>query len=361
MPLYLKSIGFSALLIGVLEGFAEATAGLSKGYFGNMSDRTGKRKPFVQIGYGLSAISKPMIAIFIFPVWIFFARALDRLGKGIRTSARDTILSDESTTETKGRIFGLHRGLDTAGAFIGPLLALLFLSLYAEKYSTLFLIAFIPGALAILLSALIKENKHTGTASINSKSFLGFLKYWNISSAEYKRLIVGLLFFSLINSSDIFLLLRMKDIGFGSSNIIIIYIFYNFIYAITSFPMGIAADKIGLKNIFVIGLLLFSFVYGGMALQPSLVVIFGLFFVYALYASATESISKAWITNVCKKEDTATAIGFFTSLSSIFTLIASTLAGLLWVGVSPSAPFAVTAFGGIILILYFTLIFRGKK
>ena len=116
MPIYLKSIGFTVILIGILEGFAEATAGLSKGYFGKRSDTLGKRVPFVQLGYAFSAISKPMMAIFIFPLWIFFARTIDRLGKGIRTGARDALLSDEATPQTKAKVFGFHRSMDTLGA-----------------------------------------------------------------------------------------------------------------------------------------------------------------------------------------------------------------------------------------------------
>ena len=157
MPIYLQSIGFSIVLIGILEGVAEATAGLSKGYFGRLSDVNGKRVPFVQLGYALSAISKPMMAIFVFPLWIFFARTIDRFGKGIRTGARDALLSDEATVETKGRIFGFHRGMDTLGAVIGPSLALVYLYFYPESYKTLFFIAFIPGLLAVISSFYLKE------------------------------------------------------------------------------------------------------------------------------------------------------------------------------------------------------------
>lgn len=152
MPIYLKSIGFSIVLIGILEGFAEATAGFSKGYFGKLSDNAGKRIPFVQIGYAFSAISKPMMAIFIYPIWIFFARTIDRFGKGIRTGARDALLSDEATSETKGQVFGFHRSMDTLGAVIGPSLALIYLYFYPQDYKTLFFIAFIPGLLAVLAS-----------------------------------------------------------------------------------------------------------------------------------------------------------------------------------------------------------------
>ena len=126
MPMYLTSIGFSVVLIGLLEGIAEATAGLSKGYFGHLSDIIGKRKRFIQFGYSLSAISKPMMAVMSFPLWIFGVRTLDRLGKGIRTGARDAMLSAETAPEFKGRVFGFHRAFDTLGAALGPLAALVF-------------------------------------------------------------------------------------------------------------------------------------------------------------------------------------------------------------------------------------------
>ncbi|HMW75237.1 MAG TPA: MFS transporter, partial [Saprospiraceae bacterium] len=157
MPVYLQSVGFSVMLIGVLEGIAEALAGLSKAYFGRWSDVTGRRVPFVQVGYGLSAIAKPMMAILAVPLWIFVARTLDRLGKGIRTGARDAILTEQSTNATRGRIFGFHRSFDTVGAVIGPLMALAYLYYYPEDYRTLFLLAFIPGLLAIFASFRLKE------------------------------------------------------------------------------------------------------------------------------------------------------------------------------------------------------------
>ncbi len=161
LPIYLKTIGFSIVLIGILEGVAEATAGFSKGYFGKLSDTSGKRVPFVQIGYAFSAISKPMMAIFIYPFWIFFARTIDRFGKGIRTGARDAILSEQATAETKGKVFGFHRSMDTLGAVLGPSLALVYLYYYPQDYKTLFYVAFIPGMLAVLASFLLKDKKTT--------------------------------------------------------------------------------------------------------------------------------------------------------------------------------------------------------
>lgn len=278
MPIYLESIGFSILLIGILEGVAEATAGLSKGYFGKLSDSSGRRVPFVQIGYAFSAISKPMMAIFIFPLWIFFARTIDRFGKGIRTGARDAILSDEATAETKGKVFGFHRSLDTLGAVIGPFLALIYLYYFPENYKTLFFIAFIPGMLAVLVSFLLKDRRKNDVGPKVPTRFFSFLNYWKTSPRAYKKLVIGLLAFTLVNSSDVFLLLKAKQAGLDDTMVIGIYIFYNLIYALFSFPVGIIADKVGLKRIFVIGLILFSVVYFGMALNTSLYLFFGCFF-----------------------------------------------------------------------------------
>lgn len=132
IPVYLKEIGFSVLLIGILEGVANFTAGLSKGYFGKMSDEKGLRLPFIRLGYFLSAISKPMMAAFAYPLWIFFARTMDRLGKGIRTAPRDALLSQNATPQTKARVFGFHRSMDTIGAAIGPMIALLLFFLFQK-------------------------------------------------------------------------------------------------------------------------------------------------------------------------------------------------------------------------------------
>ena len=361
LPIYLKSIGFSIVLIGVLEGFAEATAGLSKGYFGKLSDHNGKRVPFVQLGYALSALSKPLMAFFIYPLWIFFARTIDRFGKGIRTGARDAILSDEATPETKGKVFGFHRSMDTLGAVIGPALALVYLYYYPQDYKTLFFIAFVPGLLAILASFYLKDkriNRHPIKGSI---PFFSFLKYWKVSPALYRRLVIGLLFFALFNSSDVFLLLKAKQAGLDDTMVIGAYIFYNLIYALFAFPVGIIADYIGLKKVFIIGLLLFAVVYFGMAVSTNVYFIFGLFLLYGIYASATEGISKAWISNISDKKDTATAIGTFSGLQSICTMLASTLTGLIWYEYGAATTFTIIALATVLVIFYFLTIPSGKE
>jgi len=349
MPIYLKSIGFSILIIGLLEGMAEATAGLSKGYFGKLSDATGKRLPFVQAGYILSAISKPITAFFTYPLWIFFVRTTDRFAKGIRTGARDAILSDEATPETKGAVFGFHRAMDTVGAAIGPSLALVYLYFHPKDYITLFYIAFIPGVIAIITTLFLKEKKKDFTPTHEKVNFFSFLNYWKQSPAAYRQLLIGLLLFTLVNSSDVFLLLKAKDAGLNDTHVIGIYIFYNLVYALFAFPVGTLADKIGLKKMFLIGLGLFSIVYLGFSVTTNLYVFLGLFFMYGLYASATEGVSKAWISNISDPGDTATAIGTYSALQSICTMLASSLAGVIWYTMGAKTLFILS--GGLTLVV----------
>lgn len=360
MPIYLKHIGFSIVLIGILEGLAESVAGLSKGYFGKLSDIKGKRVPFVQWGYALSAISKPLMAVFIFPLWVFFARTLDRIGKGIRSGARDALLSNETNAANKGKVFGFHRSMDTMGAAIGPALALLYLYFYPGDYKTLFFIAFFPGLLAIVASYFLKE-KVVGEKSVGEKvvdkkiGFFSFLGYWKESPLAYKRLIIGLLFFALINSSDVFLLLRAKELGFSDSMVIGVYIFYNLVYALFAYPMGIVADNIGLKKVFLFGLLIFSIVYFGMALNTEQYILIGLFFLYGVYASTTEGIAKAWISNISLRKDTGTAIGTYSGFQSIATFLASTFTGIIWFNFGSMVAFLVIGVFSLLVLFYFLI------
>ena len=355
MPVFLESIGFSVVLIGILEGIAEATAGLCKGYFGKLSDNSGKRAPFIQLGYSLSAISKPLMILFIYPAWIFFARTIDRFGKGLRTGARDAMLSDEATPQTKGKVFGFHRSMDTLGAVLGPVVALIFLYFRPNDYETLFLIAFLPGLAAVASTFLIKDKKQIQPKVKVSTPFFSFLKYWKVSPPMYRKVVFGLLAFALFNSSDMLLLLKVKQSGMADTHVIGLYIFYNLIYALAAFPIGIIADKFSLKAVFTSGLVLFAIVYFGMALTASIYIYLVLFFLYGLYAAATEGIAKAWISNITDPKDTATAIGTFAGFQSLAAMIASSLAGLLWFWFGVETAFIATAVVTVLVIIYFIL------
>ncbi|MCW3070498.1 MAG: transporter [Bacteroidetes bacterium] len=352
MPIYLKTIGFTALWIGILEGIAEAVAGISKGYFGKLSDERGRRLPFVQWGYTLSALSKPLMALFAYPAWVLLVRTGDRLGKGLRTGARDAMLSDECSKENKGKVFGLHRAMDTVGAAIGPVLAILFLYYYPGEYKTLFLLTFIPGMAVVALTFFIKEKKLEPVLNSKKGNFFSFFLYWKVAPAEFKKLVTGLLLFTLFNSSDVFLLLMAKAAGMDDLHVIGVYVFYNLIYALFAYPLGSMADRIGMKKMFIIGLVLFVIVYAGMAFLQNEWMMYALFFIYGIYAAATDGVSKAWIANTVPSTETATAIGFHASCTSIVTMISSSVAGLIWVMFNPSAMFLFSAVGVVGVIVY---------
>jgi MFS family permease len=359
MPIYLRSIGFSVALIGILEGLAEATAGLSKGYFGKLSDMRGERASFVRWGYSISALSKPMMAILTYPWWVFIARTFDRLGKGIRTGARDAMLSDEATRETKGAVFGFHRSMDTAGAVIGPSLALLFLYFFPGQYRTMFLLAFFPGLMAILLTFIVKDRLRRAPKEGKVAFFTSF-SYWTQAPAIYRRLVAGLLLFTLFNSSDLFLLLKMKSATGSDTTVIEVYIFYNIVYALLSYPIGIMADKLGLKRMFIIGLFLFAAAYAGIAFGKDMYTFLLIFLLYGAYAAATEGISKAWISNISSNENTASAIGTYTGLQSIFTLLASSIAGVIWMQFGPAATFLLSAGFAVVVAIYLAVFVKEK-
>jgi len=372
IPAYLRQIGFSVLGIGFLEGMVNFTAGISKGYFGKQSDEKGLRLPYVKLGYLLSAASKPLIVTFVWPAWIFLVRTLDRLGKGVRTAARDALLSKESTPATKARVFGFHRAMDTVGAAIGPVLALVFLYFYPGNYVTLFYLAFIPGIISFFLIFLLKEKKQP-ESTLGKGSFFSFFRYWKIASPEFRKIVPGLLLFALFNSSDFFLLLVTRE-TIGSQTIavgqvvfnadtltIAAYIFYNFVYAAGSYPLGALADKWGYKQVILAGFLVYAIVYGGFAFGPSIPVIFLLFALYGIYAAATEGLIKAWVTNLANEKNTATAIGFYTSCESISTLLASIIAGAIWSAAGPVWTFGVTAGIAAFVFLYFAITVKSSR
>jgi MFS family permease len=352
MPVYLKSIGYSALWIGVLEGLAEGTAGLSKSYFGKLSDDKGRRMPFVSFGYFLSALSKPLIILFVQPLWIMGCRITDRLGKGIRTGARDAVLGDNCAPENRGKVFGFHRGMDTLGAAIGPFLALLWLGLHPGEYRPLFIAAFLPALIGVGCTMLVKEKKITSPPASEKRSFWGFLTYWKKSPVGFRRLVSGLFFFALFNSSDVFLLLMAKQQGLSDQLVIGAYVFYNLVYALFSYPFGWLGDKWGMKVSFCLGLLFFAITYTGLAMGVSVTGTFVLFFVYGLYAAATDGVSKAWISKLVPSSEGGAAQGFNAGMTSLATLFASFFAGLIWTFHEGTVAFLISAAAAALVGIY---------
>lgn len=357
MPLYLEKIGFSVVWIGVLEGLAQFAVGLSNGYFSEWSDRLGKRWPFIFSGYSLSTVSKPMMIMMTSLPWVFSVRLLERLGKGIRTGARDAMLVDEAPKGKLGTVFGFHRAMDTIGAAIGPILALIYLFLHPGDYRSLFLFSFFPGVVAVFFLFLIKEKKVEANERKQSFHFFSFLKYWSRSGKDYRIIAGGLILFSLFNSADAFLFLKAEEAGIKDEHIIGAYIGYNLVFALLSYPAGILSDKFGCRSTMITGLLLFACTYVGFALSEKPFVIYAIFALYGLYAAFTEGVSKAWIGQYCHSSDRAIAQGFVKSMTSIMALLSGLFTGLIWTVFSSETALLVSA-GGAILTVVFWLFFK---
>ena len=353
LPLFMQQVGMSILGIGVLEGFAQLLAGYAKGYFGRLSDVRRSRVPFIRLGYSLSAVAKPLMGFLSFPWGIFVLRSLDRLGKGIRTAARDALLSLAAPEGSKVRIFGFHRSMDTIGASVGPLLALIFLVVRPGDFRNLFFLALVPGVIAIGLTWRLRRVGSPATGARHWPGIHSFLIYLRGAPGSYLRLIGGLLFFGLINSSDFFLLLKIQDLGISEKGVIGIYIFYNLIYALLAFPAGILADRWRFKWILVMGFFAFGLVYLGLGFALDLWIIALLFFLYGAYAAMTEGIAKAWISNLIVPEEMATAVGAYEALLSICTFLASVLAGWVWYRFGSQFLFAGVGLASAILLIYF--------
>jgi MFS family permease len=338
-PIFLTTVlGSSMALVGVIEGVAEVTAGLLKGYFGNLSDRIGKRSIFVVLGYGISAIVKPLPGIFQNIPTVLTSRISDRVGKGIRTAPRDALLASYSNGNS-GAVFGFHRGMDTLGAAIGPVVALILLNFYPNNFQLIFLVAFIPSVIAVSFTLLIKDKQN----SVKVKSKKNYLEFWKSAPKEYKRVLVLITIFSLVNSSDVFLILKSQDVSKSNSLAIFGYVFYNIIYAVSSYPLGGLSDKLGKQKVFSFGLIIFSAVYFGFAFVDNIDFIWAFFALYGIYAASTEGVSKAWISDLIPNEQRGSAIGLLTMLSSFSVLIGSFLTGVLWDKFGSSVPFIISA------------------
>lgn len=338
-PIFLTTaLGSSMVLVGVIEGVAEVTAGLLKGYFGNLSDRIGKRSIFVVLGYGISAIVKPLPGIFQNIPTVLISRISDRVGKGIRTAPRDALLASYSNGNS-GAVFGFHRGMDTLGAAIGPIVALILLNFYPNNFQLIFLVAFVPSVIAVSFTLLIKDKQN----SVKVKSKKNYMEFWKSAPKEYKRVLVLITIFSLVNSSDVFLILKSQDVSQSNSLAILGYVFYNIIYAVSSYPLGGLSDKLGKQKVFSFGLIIFSAVYFGFAFVDNIDFIWAFFALYGIYAASTEGVSKAWISDLIPNEQSGSAIGLLTMLSSFSVLIGSFLTGVLWDKFGSSVPFIISA------------------
>ena len=343
VPIFLTSVlGAPISILGLIEGIAESTASILKGLSGWLSDRLGKRRPFVVWGYSLSSFSKPILFFaFGWPL-VLLSRFLDRVGKGLRTSARDAMITDSTDAPYRGKAFGFHRAMDTIGACIGPLLALLFLVLLKENIRIVFLIAFVPAALAVL--TLVFFLKEAPTSRLNKKDALlnngrGSLSIPCHFSPNFKAFLFATSIFAIGNSSDAFLIMRAKGLGLSVTMVVLAYVVYNIAYAGLSTPFGILSDKMPRKYVMIMGYAVFALVYFGFAAVKWSGMIWPLFFIYGFYIAMTDGVGKALVSDMVPKEYVGTAMGLYHFVLGIFAFFASLIAGLLWTYIGASAPF----------------------
>src|SRR3989338_4341005 len=352
-----------ASAVGLIEGVAESTASLLKMISGWLSDRLKKRKIFVAAGYSLSAASKFLIGLAQTWPFVLFARFIDRLGKGTRTAARDALILESVEPENRGRAFGLHRSMDSAGAVIGPILALLLIYLYQNNFRLIFFLAGIPSTIGvILLLLLVKEKIKTNLEPAPKQPLTANYKFhWRELDPAFKNFLLISDVFALGNSSDAFLILRAQDLGLATTLTVAAYVLFNLTYSFFSYPAGVIVDKIGAKKILTLGFWLFALVYLGLGLIESDFWIWFLFPLYGLYLGLTDGVGKAYIASLVPAEKAGTAFGAYLMATGLCLLVASVAAGFLWKYVGSGAPFLFGSLTSVIAVAWFMASGRKSK
>ncbi|MNM30014.1 Inner membrane transport protein YajR [compost metagenome] len=343
LPLYMVTVlGTSVIAVGFIEGIAEATASITKVFSGALSDRLGKRKMLTVLGYGLGALTKPVFPLASGLDWLIGARFVDRIGKGIRGAPRDALVADVTPAELRGAAFGLRQALDTVGAFLGPLLAILLMWLTASHFQTVFWVAVIPALVAVaILVAFVREPETPATARpLRSPLALGELARLG---AGYWRLISLAVVFTLARFSEAFLLLRAQDMGLAALWAPAVLVLMALAYSLSAYPAGVLSDRVGRRGVLMLGLgllvaadLLLALLPGWTGLALGVVA-------WGLHLGFTQGIFSALIADSAPANLRGTAFGLFHLLTGVALLIASVVAGLLWDGVGFQATFLVGA------------------
>ncbi|OGG02734.1 hypothetical protein A2W14_02290 [Candidatus Gottesmanbacteria bacterium RBG_16_37_8] len=356
VPIFLTAVlNVPVSIVGIIEGIAEATASLGKFIFGYLSDKAGKRKIFVEGGYGLSSLSKLLMALASSWIFVLLARFIDRLGKGLRTGARDALLLESAHKGNRGFIFGLHRSLDSAGAVIGPFLAFLLLYFFNDNLRLIFFLAFIPSVIGVfLLVFFVKEKRNTENPGPRKNEIR--LRFHDLNPS-FKLFFIISLIFALGNSSDAFLILRAKNLGLLTQTAVLTYVLYNIFQTFFATPLGRLSDRVGAKKVYTAGLLIFSAVYFSFAVIKSSFWIWFLFPLYGLYIAATEGVSKAYISEFIDSSQSATYFGMYQTGIALCSFIASLVAGFLWNFISPASAFY---YGSFMAFLAFVFLLYGK-
>jgi MFS family permease len=369
IPIFLSSVlGVNKSLIGVIEGIAETTASMLKMVAGWLSDKLGRRKPLMVFGYGVSTLSRPLMALAGGWGMVLGSRFVDRFGKGVRTAPRDAIVADSCDKRELGRSFGYHRAMDQFGAVIGPAIAFLVLSLRPGGYRTVFWISMIPGVLCVAVIVFFIHDRKRRQIEVKPEDGAGVspdaacgdgspvggkqpLRRLRGPLLAY-LLVTGV--FSLGNSSDAFLILRARDAGVATVMIPVLYLMFNLIYSALSIPAGLLADRVGRRNVALLGFAVFAGAYAWMASAGSQAAVWGSFAVYGIYMAIADGNGRALLAEFSSGERRGTAFGAYHMTVGLAALPASVIAGVLYDRVSAAAPFwmgaAAAALAGVLML-----------
>lgn len=344
IPLYLTgAFGATPVLVGIIEGIAESLASLLKVYSGYITDKYKNKKPVAFLGYSTGLIYK--IALLIASSWggILVARIIDRIGKGIRTAPRDVLVAESSEKGKAGKAFGIHKALDMAGSAVGIISAYFLMANATDgnfAYKKIFIISAVPAVIGLLVLLFVKEKKEISAPQIKREKFWKDFKKINFNLKLY---LVVTFVFTLGNSSNTFLLLRAKDVGFNDTNVVLLYFIYNVTAAVLSVPFGKLADKIGRKQLLVGGYIAFSVVYFGFAFVTKKTELVAVFIIYGFYTAMLTGAERAMISEIAPPSLKGTMLGLQSTIVGIALLPASVIAGLLWDGIGAYAPFVFGA------------------
>jgi MFS family permease len=357
MPLFLLSIGASKTAISLIEGIAESTASLFKAFSGYWSDKKGRNKPLMILGYGITAIITPLYALVKIPVQVLFLRFFERIGKGFRAAPRDRLISSAAAKNETGKNFGFHKAMDNSGAIIGPLTAFALLYFFPLDYSKIFLIATIPAILGVATIILFIKDAKTNKNGGNGKFHLKQLP------KRFYFFLAVIFVFTLGNSADALLLVKVAETGIKQSFVPFVYMIFNTVSVFLAIPIGKMSDKIGREKLIILGFFVYAVTYFFFGKYNSINVFFLLFVMYGLYSALTDTSQKALISDIVSEDLKGTGYGLYHAILGITLLPASLIAGTLYDKVNSNAPFYFGSFMALLatlMMIIFTLTGRVK-
>lgn len=350
MPMFLLSLGATKTSLALIEGIAESTASIFKVLSGFWSDKVGRNKPFMLVGYAFSAIILPLYAFVVSPMQVLVIRFAERVGKGIRTAPRDSLIAGSVTNGETGKSFGLQKAMDNSGAIFGPLVAFGLLIFFPGNYRLILLLAGIPALLALFVIVFgIKEVRKNKSELFTKFHFSDF-------TPRFYFFLLIVFVFTMGNSTDALLMVKANELGVKVAFIPLVYLVSSVVSVVMAVPLGILSDRLGKEKVLIGGFLIYTIVYFGFGIASGIGTIVALFALYGLYSAATDGIQKAFIADMVDENKKGTAMGIYNALLGITLLPASLVAGLLYDKVDSRLPFyfgAVMAFLAAVLMIFF--------